>query len=164
MEDNNKTVTRKFMIIALSVTVLINAALSAAIMGGLLKSQSRGMPDMPGKERPGSEMFSEDSRSNGGQMTAPEEGQQNGSAEQASKVSIGIIIKEDSGVYIAKVTGENAKNAGFKEGDKIVSIDNKDVNSSSDLINEVQSHKAGDTVSVTVERDGQPLEFKTELE
>ena len=74
------------------------------------------------------------------------------------------MIKEDSGVYVAQVTGDNAKKAGFQEGDKVVSIDGKDVATSNDLVSEVQSHKVGDTVTVTVERDGQPVEIKTELE
>ena len=74
------------------------------------------------------------------------------------------MIKDDSGVYVAQVTGDNAKKAGFREGDKVVAIDGKDVATSNDLVSEVQSHKSGDTVSVTVERDGQPVEIKTELE
>ena len=92
-----------------------------------------------------------------------ENGQNNGNSRN-SAVSIGIVISENSGVYVAQVTGNNAKKAGFKEGDRIVSIDGKNVGSSSDLISEVQSHKAGDTVSVVVERDGQSIEINTTLE
>ena len=107
-------------------------------------------------------MFPEDQ--NGDADMMPPGGDQNGEQEQSSKVSIGIVIREDSGVYVVQVTGDNAKKAGFREGDKVVSIDGKDVATSSDLVSEVQSHKSGDTVSVTVERDGQPVEIKTELE
>ena len=165
----DKTVTRRFMIIALAIAVALNAALTAGVAGALLKKQAKNRPDMNGPGRPGSEMFSGDQNGNGGMMppgsgqNGSEQGQSQGS-EQSSKASIGIIIKDDSGVYIAQVTGDNAKKAGFKEGDKIVSIDGKDVNSSSDLISEVQSHKAGDTVSITVERDGQSVEITTKLE
>ena len=86
------------------------------------------------------------------------------SGRQSNTASIGIVISENSGVYVAQVTGSNAKKAGFAEGDKIVSIDGKSIGSSSDLIAEVQSHKAGDTVTVVVERNGQSIEITTVLE
>lgn len=160
-----KNVTRKFMVIALAAAILINAALTAGITGALLRKQAKDRPNMHGGGRPGNEMFFDDNQNGKGQMAPPGGNQNNGQGqEQSSKASIGIVIKDDSGVYVAQVTGDNAKKAGFKEGDKVVSIEGKDVSTSSDLINEVQSHKAGDTVTVTVERDGQAVEIKTELE
>ena len=89
---------------------------------------------------------------------------QNSNGNQSSSATIGIVISENSGVYVAQVTGSNAKKAGFKEGDKIVSIDGKNISGSSDLISEVQSHKSGDTVTIVVERNGQSIELKTVLE
>lgn len=157
-----RSVTRKFVILTLAAAVLINAALTAGIMAAFVKKQAGDRQKMHGQGRPGSEMFSEDQNGNADMM--PPGGDQDGGQEQSSKVSIGIMIKDDSGVYVAQVTGDNAKKAGFQEGDKVVSIDGKDVATSSDLVSEVQSHKSGDTVSVTVERDGQPVEIKTELE
>ena len=157
-----KSVTRKFVILALAAAVLINTALTAGITGAFMKKQAADRQNMHGQGRPGSEMFSDDQNGNDNKM--PPGGDQNGGQEQSSKVSIGIMINEDSGVYVAQVTGDNAKKAGFQEGDKVVSIDGKKVDTSNDLVSEVQSHKAGDTVTVTVERDGQPVEIKTELE
>lgn len=151
-----KSVTRTFLIVALAVTVLINAAITAGITGAFLNKQG-----MHGHGFPESGMFPED-EGDGEEMLPP--GEEQDDREQSSKTMIGILIKEDSGVYIAQVTGENAKKAGFQEGDKVVSIDGKDVTTSNDLISEVQSHKPGDTVAVTVERNGQPIEIKTELE
>ena len=93
-----------------------------------------------------------------------------------STPAVGVVISEVSeenaqyygldkaGVYVAQVTGENAKKAGFQEKDRIVSIDGKEVNSSNEFISLVRKHKIGDTVSVVVERNGQELEIKTELE
>lgn len=150
------------MILTLAAAVLINAALTAGIMAAFVKKQAGDRQKMHGQGRPGSEMFSEDQNGNADMM--PPGGDQDGGQEQSSKVSIGIMIKDDSGVYVAQVTGDNAKKAGFREGDKVVSIDGKDVATSNDLVSEVQSHKSGDTVTVTVERDGQPVEIKTELE
>lgn len=157
----DKSVTRKFLVIALAVTLLLNAALTAGIAGAFMKKQASNRPGIPGNGGPGKGMFSEDQ--NGSGMTPPGGGK-SGGQEQSSGPSIGIVIKDDSGVYIAQVTGDNAKNAGFQEGDKVVSIDGKEVATGSDLISEVKTHKAGDTVSVTVERDGQSIEIKTELE
>ena len=90
--------------------------------------------------------------------------QSQGNNNNKSKASIGIVISENSGIYVAQVTGENAKSAGFKEGDKIVSFEGKNISNSNDLISAVQSHNAGDSVAVTVERDGQKVEIKTTLE
>ena len=157
-----RSVTRKFVILTLAAAVLINAALTAGIAGALVKKQAGDRQNMHGQGRPESEMFPDDQNGNADMM--PPGGDQNGGQEQSSKVSIGIMIKEDSGVYVAQVTGDNAKKAGFREGDKVVSIDGKDIATGNDLVSEVQSHKSGDTVTVTVERDGQPVEIKTELE
>ena len=162
MEDN-KGVTRKFLVIALAVTVLVNAALSAGMMALFAKNSKSRMPDMRGGGFPGSEMFNDGDQDGSGMMAPPGDGQK-GSYDQSSKASIGIVIKEDSGVIVAQVSGDNAKKAGFSEGDKIISIDGKTVNSSEDLISEVRSHNAGEVVTVTVERDGQSIELSTELE
>lgn len=71
---------------------------------------------------------------------------------------------EAAGVYIAQVTGENAQKAGFEQGDRIISIDGKDVKDSQTFIAEVRKHKVGDTVSIVVSRQGQEIEIKTVLE
>ena len=64
-------VTKKFLIIALAVTVLVNAALSAGMLALFAKKSMGGRPDMPGMGRPGSEMF-QNGNQNGGSFTPPE--------------------------------------------------------------------------------------------
>ena len=81
-----------------------------------------------------------------------------------SRAAIGIIISENDGVYVTQVTGENAKDAGFQEGDKILSFDGADISTSNDLISEVQKHEPGDKITVKVERDGKSKKIKTVLE
>ncbi len=71
---------------------------------------------------------------------------------------------EAAGVYIAQVTGENAKQAGFQQGDRIVSIDGTQINDSQTFISKVRQHKVGDTVAIVVSRQGQEIEIKTVLE
>jgi len=162
---SEKSVTRKFVVIALAAAVLLNTAISAGITGALLRKQTKEMPAMSGNGHMRNEMHFDNDHSGKGNTTAPETGQNTEQAQQqSSKASIGVIIKEDSGVIVAQITGENAKKAGFKEGDKIVSVEGKNISASSDLISEVQSHKSGDTITVTVERDGQNIEIKTVLD
>ena len=201
-----RSVSRRFLIAALAIAVVANAAVSAGAMALISKG---GKPSKPEKSVTGDkgngssdndfdgryfDPFSDGdgnqygdryyypfgdqnnngygdqySNGNGNQYYDPYEDQyNNGDSEngqnRSSGASIGIVISENSGVYVAQVTGSNAKQAGFAEGDKIVSIDGKNIGNSSDLISEVQSHKAGDTVTVVVERNGQSMEIKTVLE
>ena len=94
----------------------------------------------------------------------------------SGKPSIGITIYdvsdenasmynlEGAGVYIAEVTGKAAKQAGFKEKDKLVSFNGEKIKSSEDLISKVRKCKIGDKVEVVVSRDGQNITIKTKLE
>ena len=60
------------------------------------------------------------------------------------------------GVYIVEVVkGGPAEKAGLKAGDRIVSVDGSEVGSQSDLGTLMQNYKAGDTMEITVARDGQ---------
>ena len=178
-ERGAERVTRRFLIIALAGAVLANTALTAGVTSLTYRSAGSSRQEMHRMDRPDSfghdhrKSESKGGRSGNGQIISPDQnGQteipdQNGQAaapEQTSRASIGIVIRDDSGVYISQVTGENAKKAGFAEGDKIISVDGKSIGSSSDLISEIQSHSAGDTVSITVEREGQSVEISTVLE
>ena len=60
------------------------------------------------------------------------------------------------GVYIMEVVKDGpAEQAGLKAGDRIVSIDGTEIASKDDLGTLMQKHAAGDTLSITVARDGQ---------
>jgi serine protease Do len=64
--------------------------------------------------------------------------------------------KSQIGAGIETVTkGSSAEAAGLKPKDIITSIDEVKVISSDDLINELEKHKVGDQVKVTIWRDGQ---------
>ena len=92
------------------------------------------------------------------------------------KPSIGISIYDVSkdnaeyynldgeGVYVAEVTGDNAEKAGLKEGDKIIKYNDSLIENSEDLIKKVREGKVGDTVTLTISRDGQKMTIKTKLE
>ena len=60
------------------------------------------------------------------------------------------------GVYIVDVTkGGPADKAGLKAGDRIVSVDGSEIAAKDDLGTLMQKHAAGDTLAITVARDGQ---------
>ena len=60
------------------------------------------------------------------------------------------------GVYVVDVVkGGPAEQAGLKAGDRIVSVDGTEIAAKDDLGTLMQQHKAGDTLSITVARDGQ---------
>ena len=181
----DKAVSRKNVVIAVALAVLLNAVLSAGMMAVFSKKYADKVYAQNEKLQSQLEQFGDRGmkghRGGKGGMMAPE-GEQNfnsapgqgksksgnaqdsSDATQQSKASIGIVIKEDSGVIVSQITGENAKKAGFQEGDKITSLDGTKVTSSSDLISALSSHKAGDTVTVGIERNGQAMEVKTVLE
>ena len=60
------------------------------------------------------------------------------------------------GVYVVDVVqGGPADKAGLKTGDRIVSVDGTEIASKDDLGTLMQKHAAGDTLSITIARDGQ---------
>ena len=60
------------------------------------------------------------------------------------------------GVYVVDVVqGGPADKAGLKVGDRIVSIDGTEIAQKDDLGTLIQQHAAGDTLSITVAREGQ---------
>ena len=59
------------------------------------------------------------------------------------------------GVYISQVEdGSAAADAGLKPGDRIVSVDGKDITAAQDVVNIKDSHKVGDVLTMVIERDG----------
>ena len=67
-------------------------------------------------------------------------------------------------VYIASVVeGKAADKAGLQAGDQILKVDDKDVESISDVKTVVNSHKAGETMKITVLRDRSTKTFTVTL-
>ncbi|KRL21277.1 S1C family serine protease [Lactobacillus gallinarum] len=70
-----------------------------------------------------------------------------------------------SGIYIASVNKSgSAANAGIKSGDVITKVDGKKVDDVASLHSILYSHKVGDTVNVTVNRNGKYVDMKVKLE
>ena len=72
-------------------------------------------------------------------------------AQTASQLGVNAY-----GVYVVEVVkGGPAEKAGRQAGDRIVSVDGTEIASKDDLGTLMQKHAAGDTLSITIARDGQ---------
>ncbi|MGN1271714.1 MAG: S1C family serine protease [Lactobacillus sp.] len=70
-----------------------------------------------------------------------------------------------NGIYVATVNKSgSAANAGMKSGDVITAVDGKKVDDVASLHSILYSHKVGDTVNVTVNRNGRNVNLKVKLE
>lgn len=67
-------------------------------------------------------------------------------------------------VFITKVSGKNAKSAGFKAGDMVYAVDGKVISSFDDLSTIITSKKAGDKIKYTIVRDSQTKDITFTLE
>ncbi|MCH3997728.1 trypsin-like peptidase domain-containing protein [Lactobacillus amylovorus] len=70
-----------------------------------------------------------------------------------------------NGIYVASVNKSgSAARAGMKSGDVITAVDGKKVDDVASLHSILYSHKVGDTVNVTVNRNGKNVSLKVKLE
>lgn len=69
------------------------------------------------------------------------------------------------GVYVAKIESSSAAyNSGIKVGDVIVKIDDKEITTIEELNQIKNSKNVGDTVKITVYRDGKKIEINVKLD
>ena len=70
----------------------------------------------------------------------------------------------EQGAYVAEVTpGAEAEKAGIEPGDVIVGLDDTRIRSMDDLILAVRRHAVGDTVTITLWRDGEKQELEMKV-
>jgi S1-C subfamily serine protease len=70
----------------------------------------------------------------------------------------------DQGAFVSSVeSGSAADAAGIRRGDVIVDVDGTAITSSEDVINAVRRHSPGDTISITIDRDGDQQTFEVTL-
>jgi serine protease Do len=73
-------------------------------------------------------------------------------------------LQADSGAVVAEVVpGEPAAQAGIKAEDIVTAVGSVKIGSSGDLLTELRKYKPGETVKVTVLRDGQEQTFDVRL-
>ena len=77
----------------------------------------------------------------------------------------GYQLTIDKGVYVFQVRLDSpAGRAGLERGDVILAIEGNEVNSVTDVRNEVAAHKVGDKIKLKYERDGREVEIDITLE
>ena len=71
---------------------------------------------------------------------------------------------DETGVYISSlVSGGAAEKAGFMVGDRLLKVDDTEVSTSSEVKVILLKHKAGDTVTITFDRDGEEKKITFQL-
>lgn len=85
--------------------------------------------------------------------------------ENTNTAALGVSVKETSdGVYIAGFSqNSNAESAGLKINDKITAIDGNKYSTYNDIVSYIGTKNVGDSVEVTVERDGKEKTVSVEL-
>lgn len=78
---------------------------------------------------------------------------------------LGISLRDtDAGAEVARVLDESAAaEAGIQVGDRVVSVNGEDTARASRVVEAIDGHRPGDSIEVTVERDGETLEFSVTL-
>ena len=75
-----------------------------------------------------------------------------------------LNLKSSNGVFIADVVPNGpAAAAGIAKNDVITAVDGKEVNSAGAFVGEIAAKKVGQTVKLTVYRNGKPSEVTTTL-
>lgn len=70
----------------------------------------------------------------------------------------------EKGCYIYSVmSGSSANKAGLRDGDRIVSVDGKEVMTSEDVKNAIKDKEVGDKIEVVVDRNGEEETFEVKL-
>ena len=67
-------------------------------------------------------------------------------------------------VYIYSVDTKVAKEAGFKPGDVVYAVDDREITSIEDLTSIISAHKVGDRLTYTIVRDGQTMNLNITLQ
>lgn len=81
-----------------------------------------------------------------------------------SSISKRYGFATDEGAYVSSVvSGSAADEAGFEVGDIIVAFDGEKVSSASDVMLDVRTKNPGDSVTITVNRDGQTQDLQVTL-
>ena len=69
-----------------------------------------------------------------------------------------------TGAYVTRVVdGSGAANAGVQAGDVITALNGNAVSSADDLVIQIRSNNIGDTVTLTIERDGEEQDLQVTL-
>ena len=80
------------------------------------------------------------------------------SNEQAKEYNL-----ESEGVYVTELVNRKAKKAGFQKGDRIVSIDGREIKSSDDYADAMRYKSVGRDITVVISRDGKQYKINAKV-
>lgn len=88
-----------------------------------------------------------------------------GEKETISKAALGIVAKDtDDGVTVEGFAdNSNAEAAGIEKGDIIEKLDDTEIRNANDIRSFLADHETGDTITVTVKRDGKEISMPLSL-
>ncbi len=89
--------------------------------------------------------------------------------ESSSQTNLSQFFENGQGsgssvVYIYSIQGDNAKKAGFRQGDIVTAVDGQEITSFDDLSSIVTAHEVGDTLQFTIIRNNQEMNINLTLE
>lgn len=79
--------------------------------------------------------------------------------------SLGTDLSTDKGIYVVEVTSQSpAAKADLRTGDIIIGLEEKEIDTMSQLVRQLYRYRPGDTVDLKVIRNGSEKELKVKLE
>lgn len=85
--------------------------------------------------------------------------------DERTALQYGYQLNIDKGVYVYRVTvGTGAAKADIRPGDIILEVDGKEVNAVEEVRGIIASHKVGDTVEITIDRENKKSKVKVVLQ
>jgi predicted esterase len=83
--------------------------------------------------------------------------------ELANRAFLGVACEQGNTIVTDVIPKSPAEKAGIKPGDKLVSLDDTKLTTLKEVSEAVAKHKAGDKVSIELERDGKKMMVTVEL-
>lgn len=109
-----------------------------------------------------------------GDGSSSENGNGSGVTQTSNKAILGITVRSvtaqegmqygmSAGVYVSSITAKSTEEAGLTVGDRIISVDQVMVSSTSDVTDYLADKNVGDQVSLNVERQGKMVSLTVTL-
>ena len=103
-----------------------------------------------------------------------ENGSGSGVTQTSNKAILGITVRSvtaqegmqygmSAGVYVSSITAKSTEEAGLAVGDRIISVDQVMVSSTTDVTDYLADKNVGDQVSLSVERQGKMVNLTVTL-
>lgn len=117
----------------------------------------RGRPEFQSDDRPETLLIQDEESDDGGDAAGPPQRR----PRNRVRLGVGIGAEEGAGVEVGEVAKDSpAERAGIKEGDRIVRLGDRSVETARDLFRALRGVRRGDRVTIVVGRKGETLEVE----